>query len=55
MYADFTMRAGRPWVNSSILEPFTVIPVFAPKGYDFPESDATPVGQTPQVIDQEDS
>ena len=50
--ADFTMPAGRPWVNSSILQPFTVIPVFAPKGYDFPESDATPVGQTPQVIDQ---
>jgi len=50
--ADFTMPAGRPWVNASILEPFTVIPVFAPKGYDFPESDPTPVGTKPIIDDQ---
>ncbi len=50
--ADFTMPAGRPWVNSSVLEPFTVVPVFAPKGYDFPESDATPVGLTPKIVNQ---
>lgn len=50
--ADFTMPAGRPWVNPSTKVPFTIVPSLAPKCYEFPESDPTPVGEIPEVTDQ---
>ena len=50
--ADFTMPAGRPWVNPSVKEPFTIIPSLAPKCYEFPESDPTPIGFLPKINDK---
>ena len=50
--ADFTMPAGRPWVNPSIKEPFTIVPSLAPKCYEFPESDPTPLGAEPEITDR---
>ncbi len=41
---DFSMPAGRPWVNSTTNSPHTVVPNNAPKGYDEPEADVTLIG-----------
>ena len=49
--ADFTMPAGRSRVNSIHKYPFTCVPVAAPKGYDFIESDATIIGGVPKILD----
>ena len=42
---DFSMPAGRSWVNSTTLAPHTVIPNNVPKGYDTEKADIKLIGE----------
>jgi len=43
--ADFSMPAGRGWVDSSTMEPHTVVVNNVPKGYDKPEAMVRKIGE----------